>query len=123
MYERNPEREIFFYAKVVLSGKGGHSAVPYLTHNPIPAAFRLIQILNGKLLYEFSSFQNVALIPVSLNAGTRQNVIPDNAELLFRGEASNPEEKQKLYDVLKNTLDALEIIFHIKSKLDFEAVL
>ncbi len=122
MYEKNPKRTLFFTAQVKISGKGGHSSVPYLTHNPISAAFRLIQIISGKVLYEFDSFQNVALYPVSFDAGTKQNIIPDDAFIIFKGESSDSDEKQKLEELLKNSLKAIEILYQIKTSVEFEEI-
>lgn len=120
MYEKNPERTIFFVAKVHILGKGGHSSVPYLTKNPIPAAFRLIQIVNGKILYEFDSFQNVALFPVFFDAGSQQNIIPDDAKVVLKGETTNVEQKQKLCDLLETSLKAIEFLYQIKTSVVFE---
>ena len=118
MYEKNPDRNIFFTAKVVIHGKGGHSSVPVLTRNPIPAAFRLIQIISGKLLYEFSSFQNVAFFPVSFDSGRQQNIIPDDAEIVFRGEAVTDGEKDALILILTESLKALEALYQVKASVE-----
>lgn len=120
MYEKNPERTLFFKAQVHITGKGGHSSVPYLTHNPIPAAFKLIQIINGKLLYEFDSFQNVALYPLSFDSGSQQNIIPDDAVVVFRGEAANDDEKKTLCLLLENSLKAIELLYSLKTNVEFE---
>lgn len=120
MYKKNEDRKIFFYINLVISGKGGHSSVPYLTKNPIPAAFRLIQIINGKLLYEFNSFQNIALYPLAFNSGSQQNIIPDEASLRFRGECTNQEDKKQLLDIFENSVKAIEGLYSLKTRIDYE---
>lgn len=121
MYEKNPDRTESFTARIHILGKGGHSSVPYLTLNPVPAAFRLIQIVSGKILYEFDSFQNVRLAPLSFDAGTKQNIIPDEAELLFKGESCCPENTEKLKAILENTSKAIEILYQLKITISYEA--
>ncbi|MDD5930500.1 MAG: peptidase dimerization domain-containing protein [Spirochaetales bacterium] len=120
MYKKNPERNIFFNVALNILGKGGHSSVPYLTDNPILPGFRLIQIINEKLLYEFSSFQNVAFFPYYFDAGSTQNIIPDNAVLKFQGECTNIEDKQQLLEIFTLTVKALENIYHFKTRIVYE---
>lgn len=120
MYEKNPDRTRFFTASLTIQGKGGHSSVPYKTRNPILPAFTLLQVTAEKLLYEFTSFQNVALIPLSFDAGSQQNIIPDTASLTLRGEAANPEDSEKLKAVLTGSISALEALYQVTISSKFE---
>lgn len=120
MYEKNPERTLFFIVKVIVYGLGGHSSVPYLTNNPILPAFKLIQFVSEKILYCFDSFQNVAFFPVELNAGTQQNIIPGEAFIKFRGECSDIKNREKILEILKNSLEAIEVSYQVKIKIEYE---
>ena len=120
MYKKNDDRNSFFNIQVTLHGKGGHSSVPSLTRNPIPVAFKLIQIINGKLLFEFGSFQNVALFPVEFNAGTQQNIIPDDAFIKFRGESSTVEDRIHLLEILDTTVKALGNLYQLETRVVYE---
>ena len=120
MYEKNPERKIHFTVLITITGKGGHSSVPYLTQNPILPAFRLIQVINEKLLYEFDSFQNVAFFPAALNSGKQQNIIADQSFIKFRGECVTVENKIQLLQILAVSLKSIENLYHIEAKIDYE---
>ena len=122
MYKKNEDRKLFFNINLVITGKGGHSSVPYLTKNPIPAAFKLVQIINGKLLYDFNSFQNVALYPLSFNSGTQQNIIPDEAFLTFHGECTNQEEKKQLNEIVEKSVKAIENLYDLKVEINYENI-
>lgn len=122
MYKKNEDRNLFFNINLTITGKGGHSSVPYLTKNPIPAAFKLIQIINGKLLYDFNSFQNVALYPLSFNSGTQQNIIPDEALLTFHGECTNQEEKEQLNEIVEKSIKAIENLYELKVERNYENI-
>lgn len=86
MNKNNPDRTRSFYAVIALAGLGGHSSVPHKAHNPIIAGNELIRIVAGKIWFEFDSFDNVTFFPVDFTAGTKANVIPDNAFLKYYGE-------------------------------------
>lgn len=122
MYKKNEDRNLFFNINLTITGNGGHSSVPYLTKNPIPAAFKLIQIINGKLLYDFNSFQNVALYPLSFNSGTQQNIIPDEALLTFHGECTNQEEKEQLNEIVEKSIKAIENLYELKVESNYENI-
>ena len=96
MYEKNPDRTHFFTASLTIQGKGGHSSVPYQTRNPILPAFTLLQVTAEKLLYEFTSFQNVALIPLSFDAGSQQNIIPRHCKPHLTGGSCQPGRQGKI---------------------------
>lgn|SRR5574344_494264 len=94
-------------AHIIVTGKGGHSSVPYKCHDPIVTVAEIINIVTARIAYEFDSFTNVQLIPVVFNAGTKSNVIPDNAELTYKGIFSTEEELQKSKKILTETTDKI----------------
>lgn len=121
MYEKNPERKVFFTVKVIVSGHGGHSSVPYLSHNPILPALRLIQIISEKIVYEFDSFQNVAFYPTEFDSGTQQNIIPNDAFIKFIGECVSSNNKEEILKILDTCAKSIEIMHHVK--IEFEEII
>ena len=120
MLEKNPERTGSFYTQINLHGLGGHSSVPFKTHNPIVAGFDLIHAVQNKVWWEFSQFSSVTLIPLDFDSGTKANIIPETAVLTFYGEYSEAEEFEKLKEIISSALEAVSVYYHIKYTVSYK---
>ena len=108
MLEKNPKRRGSFYSQINLHGLGGHSSVPFKTHNPLIAGSDFIHLVQNKVWWEFSQFNNVSLVPVNFDSGIKANIIPETAEITFYGEYSDAIEFEKLksyYHVQTNLIE------------------
>ncbi|WP_185066181.1 amidohydrolase [Pseudonocardia eucalypti] len=65
--------------KVTVHGKGGHGAVPYQANDPIPVASEMVTALQAMVTRQFSVFDPVICTVGLFQAGTKSNVIPDQA--------------------------------------------
>jgi amidohydrolase len=68
---------------VVVKGRGGHGAFPHRTVDPIVCASSMIMQLQTLISRECPAVEPAVLTVGSLHAGTRRNVIPDEA--VFHG--------------------------------------
>ncbi len=66
---------------IVLTGKGGHGAMPQAAIDPIVGAAQLVNALQTLASREIAPKDPVVVTVGSLHAGTTFNVIPDRAEL------------------------------------------
>ncbi len=66
---------------IVLTGKGGHGAMPQAAIDPIVGAAQLVNALQTLSSREIAPKDPVVVTVGSLHAGTTFNVIPDRAEL------------------------------------------
>jgi hippurate hydrolase len=60
-------------------GSGGHGSRPHNTHDPIPAACEMVTALQTMVTRRFDVFDPVVLTVGTFHAGTRRNIIPDDA--------------------------------------------
>ncbi|KLU15220.1 MULTISPECIES: amidohydrolase [Xenorhabdus] len=66
---------------VVIHGKGGHSAMPHLTRDPLYAACQIVSVLQSVVSRNLNSL-DAAVVSVShMTAGETHNIIPDMAVL------------------------------------------
>ncbi len=119
MAEKNPERSERITASVALQGLGGHSSVPFKTHNPVTAGFEFIHTVTARLWYEFDSFDNVALYPVGFDAGTKANIIPDTASIQLRLEYAAAGQGEKLKHIVQTSLEALKALYSVDYTVEF----
>jgi hippurate hydrolase len=60
-------------------GAGGHGAAPHDAADPIPAACEMVTALQTMVGRRYSPFEPVVVTVGAFHAGTRRNVIPDEA--------------------------------------------
>ena len=60
-------------------GAGGHGSAPHMSLDPIPAAAEMVLALQTMVTRRFSVFEPVVITVGSFHAGTKRNVIPDEA--------------------------------------------
>jgi hippurate hydrolase len=60
-------------------GSGGHGSRPHDTLDPIPVACEMVTALQTMITRRFDAFEPIVLTVGMFHAGTRRNVIPDDA--------------------------------------------
>jgi amidohydrolase len=82
-------------------GKGGHGSRPHATLDPIPVAAEIVTALQNLITRRFSVFEPIVITVGTFHAGTRHNIIPDNAKFeatvrTFSEEALAQVEKESV---------------------------
>jgi amidohydrolase len=89
--------------RITIYGKGGHGSMPYSTVDPIVIASRTVLALQTIVSREVKPGE-VAVVTIGyFQAGTKNNIIPDQAELGLTVRSYKPE-------VRKHVLEAIERI-------------
>ncbi|MEQ7125700.1 M20 family metallopeptidase [Actinopolymorpha sp. B11F2] len=60
-------------------GSGGHGSAPHTALDPVPAACEMVTALQTMVTRRFDVFDPVVVTIGSFHAGTRRNIIPDDA--------------------------------------------
>jgi amidohydrolase len=66
---------------VEVTGKGGHGAYPHLSVDPMTAAAHILIGMQSLVTKEVAAKETVVLSVGQIQAGTKNNIIPDHAEL------------------------------------------
>ncbi len=84
-----------------VKGVGGHGAYPQATRDPIVLASRIVTSLQTLVSRE-NDPQNPAVVTVgSFHAGTKRNIIPDDAKLQLTIRSYSPETRKLLLDGIR----------------------
>ena len=67
--------------RVTVHGRGGHGSKPYLAADPVPVAAEMVLALQTMVTRQFDVFDPVVVTVGRVEAGTKDNVIPDTAYL------------------------------------------
>lgn len=86
-----------------IQGKGGHSARPDLTQNPILVAFHLIEEVMESIVKKWNGKTNpMVLAFTELNSGQAYNVIPNNAVITASLRVTSMKNKEIIVSQLQS---------------------
>lgn len=84
--------------KIDVKGIGGHGAYPQNTKDPIVLASRIVLALQTLVSRENDPLQPAVVTVGTFHAGTKQNIIPDDAKLELTVRSYTPETRKLLLD-------------------------
>ena len=82
--------------RITIYGKGGHGAMPQSTIDPVVIAARTVLSLQTIVSREVKPGDAAVLTVGYIQAGTKNNIIPDQAELGLTVRAYKPEVRQQI---------------------------
>lgn len=92
--------------RITIYGKGGHGASPDTTVDPIVIAARTILALQTIVSREVPPGEMAVVTVGYVRAGTKNNVIPDDAELGLTVRTYKPEIRKKVLAAISRIADA-----------------
>ena len=85
---------------ITIRGFGGHGASPQATKDPIVVAAELIVDLQTIVSREMNPLEPTVITVGSFHAGTRYNIIPDDAHLQLTVRTMSPTQRAKALDAI-----------------------
>ena len=85
---------------ITIRGFGGHGASPQSTKDPIVIAAELIVDLQTIVSREMNPLEPAVITVGSIHAGTRHNIIPDDAHLQLTVRTMRPEQRAKALEAI-----------------------
>lgn len=92
---------------IVVRGYGGHGAAPHMTKDPIVIAAELVVFLQAVVSREEDPLQPTVVTVGSFQAGTKANVIPDEAHLQLSVRTMSPEHRQKTLEAIRRAANGV----------------
>ena len=83
---------------LLVKGVGGHGAYPHMTRDPIVLAARIVGTLQTLVSREIDPQEPAVVTVGAFHAGTKYNVIPDEAQLQITVRSYKPEVRKILID-------------------------
>lgn len=84
---------------VTVHGQGGHGSIPHVSKDPIPVAAEIITALQTMVARRFDIFDPVVVTVGTLHAGTRFNIIPDDAEFEAAIRSFSRESRDRIVEL------------------------
>ena len=83
---------------ITVKGIGGHGAYPHTTKDPVVIASRIVTTLQTLVSREISPLDNAVVTVGSFHAGSKHNIISDEAKLQLTVRSYKPEVRKALLD-------------------------
>ena len=87
--------------EVVVTGRGGHAALPHMALDPVPVACEIVTALQALVARQFDTHDPVVVTVTQLDAGTAHNIIPDFARLRGTLRTLSPHHRDKIHAALE----------------------
>ena len=92
--------------RITIYGKGGHGSAPHTTVDPIVIAARTILALQTIVAREVKPGEFAVVTVGYLNAGTKNNIIPDQAELGLTVRTHSNQVRTQILDAITRIANA-----------------
>ena len=85
---------------ITVRGYGGHGAAPHTTKDPIVIASEIVVMLQTIVSREMDPLQPTVVTVGSFHAGTKHNIIPDDAHLQITVRTMTPKQRTKVLEAV-----------------------
>lgn len=85
---------------ITVYGRGGHASQPHRTIDPIVIGARIVTSLQTIVAREVDPFDAVVVTVGSFHAGTKRNIIPDEAKLALSVRTFKPETRVRVLEAI-----------------------
>ena len=82
--------------RVTVHGSGGHGSAPHLAFDPVTAAAEMVTSLQTLVTRRFDIFDPVVVTVGAFHAGTRRNIIPDDAQFEATVRSFSPQSRDRI---------------------------
>jgi hippurate hydrolase len=105
---------------VTVRGSGGHGSMPHLARDPIVVAAEMVTGLQTLVTRRFDIFDPVVVTVGSFHAGTRRNIIPDEATFAATVRSFSPQARDRIREEAPALCRQLAAAYGMEVDLDFE---
>src|SRR3954451_8755963 len=92
--------------RITVYGRGGHGSMPQATVDPVVLASAIVLRLQTVVSREVAPTETAVLTVGSLHAGSKSNVIPDQAVLLLNVRTYNAQTRTTVLDAIRRIVTA-----------------
>ncbi|MBO9644024.1 MAG: amidohydrolase [Pseudacidovorax sp.] len=105
---------------ITLRGMGGHGAAPHRANDPVVAAASVVMALQTVVARNVDPLETAVVTVGVLQAGTANNVIPQNAYLELSVRALTPEVRELLQKRITELVQAQAQSFGVTAEVDYQ---
>lgn len=103
---------------ILVRGRGGHGAYPEMTIDPVVIASRIVLTLQTIISREISPREPAVITVGSIHAGTKHNIIPDEARLQLTVRSYSEETRNQLLEGIRRVARAEALAAGVPPELE-----
>jgi amidohydrolase len=103
---------------VEVTGRGGHGAYPHLSIDPMTAAAHILIGMQNLVAKEVAAQETVVLTVGQLQAGTKNNIIPDKAVMRGTLRTFNLDVREQLLGRLQSFVSDMARAYRAEARMD-----
>ncbi|HEY1486579.1 MAG TPA: M20 family metallopeptidase [Micromonosporaceae bacterium] len=101
-------------------GAGGHGSRPYAALDPVPAAAEMVTALQTMVTRRFDVFDPVVITVGVLQAGTRRNIIPDEAYFEATVRTFSPSVREQVGAYAVQVCESIAAAYGLRVEARYE---
>jgi amidohydrolase len=107
--------------RIKIKGTQTHGSTPWAGIDPVMATAELIQSLNTIVSRRINIINNPAVISVGMvKAGTRNNIIPEDAQIMGTIRTFDPELRKEIYSEIEQVAEGVALGTGTKINVEFD---
>ena len=106
--------------RVVVTGRGGHAAMPHDACDPVPAAAAIVGALQTMITRRTSAMDPTVLTIAHITAGTTTNIIPETAHLEGTIRALSEANRTLVHEEIRRVCQHVAAAYGCTAEVDIE---
>ncbi len=104
---------------VTVKGRGGHGSAPHAALDPVTAAAEMVLALQSAVTRSFDALDPVVVTVGLLRAGTKRNVIPDEAYFEATVRTFSEAQRERVAEVLPRVVHGIAAAHGLEAETDY----
>lgn len=105
--------------RVRVVGRGGHGSAPHRAKDPIPAACEMVVALQTLVTRQFDVFDPVVVTVGRIAGGTKENIIPDDAEFEATVRSLSRESRAAVREGIERVVRGIAAAHGLDVEVDY----
>jgi len=105
---------------IVVTGKGGHAALPQDTPDALLAAASLVQQLNTIIARDVPASASAVLSVTEIHGGHAHNVIPAEVRVVGTVRTFDPVVQDRIEQRMRQMLSGIELSFEVTTSIEYD---
>jgi hippurate hydrolase len=105
--------------RVRVLGQGGHGSQPHRAKDPIPAMCQMVVGLQSLVTRAFDVFDPIVVTVGKIAAGTKENIIPDDAFFEATIRSLSPEARHRAHERIPQLIRGLARAHGLEVEIDY----
>jgi hippurate hydrolase len=104
--------------RIKVIGAGGHASMPHDAHDPIPVLCEIVTALQAMVTRRIPAFEPAVLTIAKIEAGTTNNIIPEDGRLLGTLRTFNEHTRAVAHEGIERVANGIAAAHDMKVEVD-----